>query len=378
MIAYPDSFPCASRSDGHTAAQFAGLVRSPMEAGNSRQRRSHRTLPHQISLTFVMAQELYADWLAWVNAHAWDEWIQMNLPGLAAGNAGTVTAPILVRFMTDLRSELLPGRGLWYWRVKVDCEWQPPPEDLYIPPPVPPLDPLLGQWNPADQGSSTLPLTFSNTNRTAIRSAPVNSNGGTVRGMKSNGGAGGKFYFEMVVDTLAGNRAYWAFGMLTAGPMVNADPTSGGNTTGHLIVYGTGTIYAGIGSATSNAGTLGRDLVNGDVVGLAWTVGVQVDIYLNGVLTKTVPFTQAGPFFPWFGQGNTLVGGVDNTPGAHCTLNAQRAQLAHAPPAGFVTWGGGDSAVPPVGGLWVVGGRPASPAADYLLAGRPATPAVTV
>jgi hypothetical protein len=49
----------------------------------------------------------------------------MELPGLEAGRAGTDLATILVRFVTDLRAELLPVFHLWYWRVRVDCEWLP-------------------------------------------------------------------------------------------------------------------------------------------------------------------------------------------------------------------------------------------------------------
>jgi hypothetical protein len=132
-VLYPNVFACASRIEGHTAAVSAGLVRTPMEAGNTRQRRRHSVLPHQISLAFVMDQEAYADWLTWVNANAWDDWVEMRLPGLAASRAGTDTAPILVRFCSDLQAELLTAYRLWYWRVRVDCEWMPTAAQLAPP-----------------------------------------------------------------------------------------------------------------------------------------------------------------------------------------------------------------------------------------------------
>jgi hypothetical protein len=130
--AYPLSFPCASRIEGHSAQLAAGLVRTPMEAGNTRQRRSQRALPHQIALVFMIDQTVYGAWLSWVNAHAWDEWIDMKLPGLRAGVAGTPTAAVPVRFMTDLQAELVPVHRLWFWRVSVSAEYLPLASDFLV------------------------------------------------------------------------------------------------------------------------------------------------------------------------------------------------------------------------------------------------------
>jgi hypothetical protein len=130
MIAYPGSFPCASRVEGHSSSASAGLVRTPMEAGNTRQRRAQRVLPHQLALVFVIDQDLYGAWLSWVNAHAWDEWVVMPLPGLRAGVAGTPTSPTPVRFMSDLQAELVPVHRLWVWRVSVAAEYLPLSSDF--------------------------------------------------------------------------------------------------------------------------------------------------------------------------------------------------------------------------------------------------------
>ena len=127
---YPASFPCPSRSEGHSAQVSAGLVRTPMEAGNTRQRRAQRILPHQIALVFMIDQAEYASWLAWVNAHAWDEWIVMELPGLRASRAGTDILATHVRFCSDLSAELLNVHRLWWWRVRVACEYLPVPSDF--------------------------------------------------------------------------------------------------------------------------------------------------------------------------------------------------------------------------------------------------------
>lgn len=132
MMIYPAQFPCPSRVEGHSAVLTAGLVRTPMEAGNTRQRRLQRVLPHQIALVFMIDQAAYASWFAWVNAYAWDDWITMALPGLLASKAAAHTTPVPVRFMSDLQAELVAARRLWYWRVRVGAEYLPTPEDFPV------------------------------------------------------------------------------------------------------------------------------------------------------------------------------------------------------------------------------------------------------
>ena len=142
MIIYPALFPCPSRIEGHNQSMSAGLVRTPMEAGNARQRRTHRVLPTSISLVFMVNQPDYASWLTWVNENAWDDWVLMNLPGLEASRLGLDTAAIAVRFTTDLQADLLPVHRLWWWRVRVQAEWVPSPESLVSVP--------IGPWVIAD------------------------------------------------------------------------------------------------------------------------------------------------------------------------------------------------------------------------------------
>ena len=129
---YPVSLPCVSRIEGHSAALNAGLVRTPMTAGNSRQRRNFRNLPHLLALTFVVPQDQYNYWLSWVNAIAWDEWITLNLPGLKAGDLKKDTAPLTVRFCSDLQAELLQIHRLWIWRVRVAAEYLPALGDFAV------------------------------------------------------------------------------------------------------------------------------------------------------------------------------------------------------------------------------------------------------
>jgi hypothetical protein len=166
--AYPLSFPCASRIEGHSAALAAGLVRTPMEAGNTRQRRAQRVLPHQISIVFMIDQALYGTWLSWVNAHAWDEWVTMKLPGLRAGVAGTSTAAVPVRFMSDLQTELVPVNRLWIWRVSVAAEYLPLYADFLV---------MDGVWILG--GTPTAPAPAWILGGTPTAPAPVFTNPGT-------------------------------------------------------------------------------------------------------------------------------------------------------------------------------------------------------
>jgi hypothetical protein len=135
---YPAQFPCPSRIEGHAQASSAGIVRTPMQAGNARQRRRHRNLPTRIGLVFVIHQPAYAEWLTWVNANAWRDTITMALPGIEASRLGLDTTSIVVRFCTDLQADLLPVHRLWYWRVRVEAAYYPTPEQLL---PVP-----IGDW----------------------------------------------------------------------------------------------------------------------------------------------------------------------------------------------------------------------------------------
>jgi hypothetical protein len=138
MLTYPASLPCVSRTDGPSAVAHAAVVRTPMEAGNTRQRRAHRVLPHRLALSFDIAQDEFAAWLTWCNENAWADFFWLKLPGLIASRAGVNAAPVPVRFVSDLSRELWRGRGLWGWRVRVEVEYQPTPPDLASVP--------LGDW----------------------------------------------------------------------------------------------------------------------------------------------------------------------------------------------------------------------------------------
>lgn len=59
----------------------AGVRRTQMDSGNSRQRRKYKTMPTTFSLTFVMTWKQLRTWQAWWNQHAYD-WF--NMPAVSA------------------------------------------------------------------------------------------------------------------------------------------------------------------------------------------------------------------------------------------------------------------------------------------------------
>lgn len=132
MTDYPYLLPCPSKGEGFSVGDAAGLVNSPLEGGNARQRRMHRGLPERIALVWTIDQpKTLAAWLAWVNVYAWD-WFMLGLPSLAASRAGVHTTPTPVRFVSDIQQSLLSGHGLWIWRLSVEAETMPTSTDLAL------------------------------------------------------------------------------------------------------------------------------------------------------------------------------------------------------------------------------------------------------
>jgi hypothetical protein len=142
MQTYPSTLPCVSRVEGYATSADAGAVHSPTEAGVAAQRRRWPTLPHALSLVFMVEQRDYAAWMAWVNAYAFDAWVLMLLPGLLASRAGADAVPTPVRFTSDVQAELVPVHRLWVWRCRVAAEWQPLAGDLAVV--------VMGDWIVAD------------------------------------------------------------------------------------------------------------------------------------------------------------------------------------------------------------------------------------
>lgn len=116
---------------GYGTEAAASVVRTPFQAGNTKQRRLHKQLPHTMSLSWVFTQAQYEDAVRWMNTYAW-EWFTIDLPSALAGLRGKQTVPHSVRFISDFSSRLIRGKLGWYWEVAVTAEWVPPDADFGV------------------------------------------------------------------------------------------------------------------------------------------------------------------------------------------------------------------------------------------------------
>jgi len=121
MTKWPSSFPCPQIA-GHSAEAYAAVIRTPFQGGNTRQRRIHTQLPNAINLSWVIKQSEFGLVLTWMNVNAWD-WFEIDIPGPLAGLNGVATYPHNIRFIGDLRQELIYAKDGYHWRVAVTAEW---------------------------------------------------------------------------------------------------------------------------------------------------------------------------------------------------------------------------------------------------------------
>ncbi len=68
---YPDAFAVPDRAP-YSYQVDMGVVRSQMAAGNSRQRRLYKIMPHYLALSFHMRFEELYFWQRWVNQFAYE------------------------------------------------------------------------------------------------------------------------------------------------------------------------------------------------------------------------------------------------------------------------------------------------------------------
>lgn len=105
MESYPVSFPSPQASPYAWSVDM-GVLRTPMDGGNSRQRRLYDVMPHTWTLEFVVPMAALYDWQNWVNQFAYD-YFQMPLVSWLASKAGGQTSTHVVRFISNLEFDLL-------------------------------------------------------------------------------------------------------------------------------------------------------------------------------------------------------------------------------------------------------------------------------
>jgi hypothetical protein len=119
---YPADFPIADRSP-YTIAVDMGVIRSQMAAGNTRQRRAYRTMPHALALAFHMRVEHLFAWQQWINEFAYS-WISMPVSTMYAGEPPTDSS--IRREILRFTGDLAIAMDGWDWvSVSVTAELSP-------------------------------------------------------------------------------------------------------------------------------------------------------------------------------------------------------------------------------------------------------------
>jgi hypothetical protein len=128
-VDFPDDLPCVSRIDGYQATSASAVIRTPFEAGNSRQRRLHARMPTEIALAWRVSNAQLHPLFSWLNEFGYD-WFNLTLAGIEASQAGVESMPIAVRCMGDIQTSLMQFHRANWWTLRVAAEYQPPVDVL--------------------------------------------------------------------------------------------------------------------------------------------------------------------------------------------------------------------------------------------------------
>lgn len=370
--AYPSSFQCPQIKPYAWAVDM-GIVRTPMEGGNARQRRRYRTMPHAFRLEFVMPALSVGQWQSWVNAFAYD-WFSINLESMWSAATGKITSPHLVRFISNLEWENV----VYGWvRVRVQAELSP--NQIALGGPLlptynwiiggTPVDPSSGgqtvtTWNPADKNANII---LSNGNLTA------------------RAGASGSQSVRATTGIGANQRRFYSFRPDSNG----SDATGCGfaDSSMHLSTFA-GENNRAIGWYPAPRFTNGGVWFNGlqVAVSVPGSVGSVVDWAIDTYLMRAWVRVNGGL---WNGSAAASpasgVGGIDistiNRPVYPvCSMQGPpgQATATFAEPFQF-PMPSGFSAVASAASTWILAGVPSSPAApDWIFAGTPQFPAAIV
>ena len=142
---YPEHLPCVSRIDGYAMEASAAVQRTPFDAGNTRQRRSHFVMPMKFQLAWRVNNEQLQPLFAWLNQYGY-EYFSIQLSSIESSALGQFKSAINVRIMSDINISLIRVHRQNWYIVSCLAEYSPPV--AYVPtPPAPVPDALeLGQW----------------------------------------------------------------------------------------------------------------------------------------------------------------------------------------------------------------------------------------
>lgn len=98
-VFYPSTFP-QPLFEGYAATVAMGVIRSDMPSHQA-QRRVFKTMPHTVSLAFIMSVAQWGAWDQWVSSYGY-VWFAIDLPTLYAGLANANTSSVLIRFTSEV------------------------------------------------------------------------------------------------------------------------------------------------------------------------------------------------------------------------------------------------------------------------------------
>jgi hypothetical protein len=128
---YPESLPCVSRIDGYGMTAAAGVLKTPLEFANARQRRMHARMPQEIALSWRCTNAEMHAVVAWLNEYGYD-WFKLYLAGVEASQDEVFAKQIIVRLMSNISTTLMPVYRQNWWKVSCSAEYQPPPSTLLV------------------------------------------------------------------------------------------------------------------------------------------------------------------------------------------------------------------------------------------------------
>jgi hypothetical protein len=338
-VIYPDSLPCVSRIDGYGLMHAASLVRTPFEAGNTRQRRWNKELPSEIQLAWRCSNEQLQPLFAWLNTFGYD-WFQIDLSSPESSMVDEIAVATDIRLTSDLSITLLPIHFQNWWLVTASGASYMPTEpalsDEVGPEPEPgPPDPgpESGAWNPFVANTQ---MAYTDANQLASGVEPgspttyVACNSLTLH----NTTTGGKFYFE--VDYVSGDK----YG-------TNIPPAIGiGISNSHGGSNALSPCYVMKGAADFS-GAARPECFPGDNIGVAVDLTAKkLWLRLNGSWVNSGnPAAGTLPDSPTLTLGTYRAAAIGNgTPFGVAASYVFRArfgtlQFLYAAPSGFAAWG---------------------------------------
>lgn len=119
MTTYPDTLPGPTIA-GYGATVAMGVIRSDMDT-HQQQRRVFTSMPHTLTLRFVLTITEWAQWHAWVIDNGY-RWFEINLATLYAGQVDQTTVPVLIRLTSSFAASELSANTV---QVSVAAEMAP-------------------------------------------------------------------------------------------------------------------------------------------------------------------------------------------------------------------------------------------------------------